>query len=228
MSALRNLISVVVCSSLVALLSGCGSGGGGGSNFVAKHEPWRAVEERQCLASGLVHQSRFVQARSALGGPSACGAEQPFLMSGADGGRVVLQPAATLRCPMVPAVDHWVRTVVSPAAIRYFGAPIREMKVAASYGCRPINHKVGGKLSEHGHANAIDISEFHFANGQRVSVLGGWWGDPRERAFLRAVHRGGCDTFTTVLGPLADRHHHDHFHFDLARHGRTGTYRVCR
>lgn len=227
MSALRLTSWLIGCSSVLALLSGCGKGGGG-TDFVAKHEPWRSVEERQCLASGYVRQNRFVQARSALGGPSACGAEQPFLMSAADGGRVSLTPAATLRCPMIPAVDHWVRTVVSPMAERYFGEPVHSLKVAASYGCRPINHVSGAKLSEHGHANAIDISEFHLAGGRRVTVKGDWWGDPRERSFLRAVHRGACDTFTTVLGPLADRHHHDHFHLDLARHGRDGTYRVCR
>ena len=32
---------------------------------------------------------------------------------------------------------------------------------------------------------------------------------------------------TRVLGP-GDRDHHDHFHFDLASHGRRGTYRVCK
>lgn len=227
MSVLRLFLLLMIGSAALVPLSGCGKGGSG-PNFVAKHEPWRASQERQCLASGLVQENRFVQSRSALGGPSVCGAEHPFLMSAAAGGRVALRPAATLRCPMIPAVDHWVRTVVEPAARYHFGVPLRELKVAASYGCRPINHKPGAKLSEHGHANAIDISEFHFADGRKVTLKSGWWGDSRERAFLRAVHRGACDTFTTVLGPLADRHHRDHFHFDLARHGRTGTHRVCK
>ena len=31
-----------------------------------------------------------------------------------------------------------------------------------------------------------------------------------------------------VLGPLYDRNHRDHFHLDLAHHGRSGTNRVCR
>lgn len=227
MYGLRLVVLALSGSLALASLSGCGKGGSG-QTFVAKHEPWRAVEERQCLASGLVRSGRFVQARSSLGGPSVCGAEQPFEMSGTSDGRVLLRPAATLRCPMIPAVDHWVRTVVEPAARFHFGVPLRELKVAASYGCRPINHQDGARLSEHGHANAIDISEFHLADGRFVTVKQGWWGDSRERAFLRAVHRGGCDTFSTVLGPLADRHHHDHFHFDLARHGRDGTHRVCR
>ncbi|HRW09215.1 MAG TPA: extensin family protein, partial [Caldilineaceae bacterium] len=154
MSALRLLSLLLIGTAILAPLSGCGKGGGG-VDFVAKYEPWRATEERQCLASGVVRQSRFVQSRSSLGGPSVCGAEHPFLVSGTVGGRVQLSPAATLRCPMVPAVDHWVRTVVDPAARYYFGVPIDTLKVAASYGCRPINHVHGGRLSEHGHANAI-------------------------------------------------------------------------
>mgnify|MGYP006171613369 FL=1 len=36
-----------------------------------------------------------------------------------------------------------------------------------------------------------------------------------EREFLRNLHQGACTHFTTVLGPKSDRHHQDHFHFDL-------------
>ena len=227
MSALRSLALILAGSAALAPLSGCGIGGGGPA-FVAKYEPWRAVEERQCLASGLVRPNRFVASRSALGGPIVCGAEHPFSVSGTGDGRVALQPSATLRCPMIPAVDHWVRFVVEPAARYHFGQPISGLKVAASYGCRPINHRYGAKLSEHGHANAIDISEFQLADGRRVSVKNDWNGDARARGFLRAVHRGACDTFTTVLGPHYDSAHRDHFHLDLARRGRTGNGHVCK
>ncbi len=227
MSVLRTSILVLAGSAVLAPLSGCGKGGSG-PDFVAKYEPWRAIEERQCLAAGVVRHSPFVQERSSLGGPSVCGAEHPFTVSAAANGRVALRPSATLRCPMIPAVDNWVASVVEPAARFHFGQPVLELKVAASYGCRPMNHQHGGKLSEHGHANAIDISAFTLANGRVVTVKDGWWGDPRERAFLHAVHRGGCDTFTTVLGPLYDHLHRDHFHFDLARHGSNGSSRICR
>ena len=59
------------------LLSACG-GGGGGQYFVAKEEPWRATEERACLASGTVQESPFIKTKLSLGGPSVCGAERPF------------------------------------------------------------------------------------------------------------------------------------------------------
>lgn len=196
--------------------------------FVTKDEPWRRVDETQCLQSGYVRESRYVHARSALGGPEACGAIQPFEMSAASSGTVQLLPAATLRCPMIPAVDHWVTSVVQPAARAYLGKPVVEVKVAASYSCRARNGIFGGKLSEHGHANAIDVSGFRLADGRMISVKDGWSSWSGESGFLRAVHRGGCSIFTTVLGPNADAFHRDHFHFDLARHGRDGNGRICK
>ncbi len=197
--------------------------------YVAKPEPWRADEEQACLTSGAIRESSFLQSRSALGGPGEfCGAHRPFEMSAADQGRVSLKPAAMLRCPMVPAVERWVQLVVEPAARAHLGSPLTELKVAASYSCRPMNHVSGGRLSEHGHANALDISQFHLADGRVITVKGGWNGDVRERAFLHAVHRGACQEFTTVLGPEHDALHHDHFHMDLARHGRDGMNRICK
>lgn len=217
-------VRVLIASSTLFFFWGCSTA----PNFVAKVEPWRMDEERACLASGLVRETSFLRGRSALGGPSVCGAERPFEMAAAAGGRVSMRPAAILRCPMIPQVERWVVTVVAPAARRYLGAELVEMKVAASYGCRPINHQSGARLSEHGHANALDVSQFHLADGRSVSVKSGWRGTGDERAFLRAVHQGACANFTTVLGPDADRFHHDHFHVDLARHGRDGLGRICK
>src|SRR5262245_61759747 len=99
--------SARVISGILApavLLSACSTG----PNFIAKNEPWRLEEERACLASGAVRETGFVKTRAALGGPSACGAEQPFEMSAADGGRVAIKPIAYLRCPMIPQIDHWI------------------------------------------------------------------------------------------------------------------------
>lgn len=208
-----------------ALLSGCGTAT---QDFVAQDEPWRSAEERACMASGAVHQTSFLQGRSALNGPSYCGASAPFEMSGADNGRIAMRPPALLRCPMIPQVDRWVTEVVEPAARRYFGQNLAELKVAASYSCRPINHVSGGRLSEHGYANALDISVFTLTSGESITVRGGWYGSANERAFLRDVHDGACQRFTTVLGPNYDSNHRDHIHMDLARHGRDGLMRICR
>jgi len=129
---------------------------------------------------------------------------------------------------MEPAVDRWVEQVVIPAARYHFAAAVVELKVAASYSCRPMNNVDGAGLSEHGHANAVDISAFALADGRVVQVKRGWWCAMAERTFLRAVHGGACSIFTTVLGPSYDANHRDHFHLDLARHGRDGEGRICK
>ncbi len=212
-------------TALALVLPGCSTGT---SYFVAKDEPWRAKEELACLAAGAVRVSPFIKTRSALGGPSACGAERPFVMAAANGGSVSLKPPAILRCPMIPQVDRWVSQTIEPAARRYFRMPVVEIKVAGSYSCRPMNNKVGGNLSEHGHANALDVSGFVLADGRRITVKKGWRGTAAERGFLNAVHDGACATFTTVLGPNYDANHHDHFHVDLARRGRNGLGHTCK
>lgn len=217
-----------VCIALLSAVGLAVTACNGPPTFVAKEEPWRAEDERACLASGMVRESPFLEVRTALGGPSVCGALKPFAMSAAAQGNVQMRPAALLRCPMVPAVDYWVRQVVMPAAQRYLGSDLLEIKVASSYSCRPVNHVDGGRLSEHGHANAIDVSAFVLRDGQVVRVEGGWHGGFAQRAFLRAVHGGACKVFTTVLGPNYDYHHRNHFHLDLARHGRDGQMRICR
>jgi len=199
-----------------------------GPEFIARDEPWRADEERACLSAGMVRESAFVEARASLGGPSVCGALRPFSVAAAAHGSVQLRPPALLRCPMVPAVERWVERVVGPAARYHFGVPVAELKVAASYSCRAMNHVPGARLSEHGHANAVDISAFVLADGRVVQVKSGWWGAMAERTFLRAVHGGACSIFTTVLGPSYDANHRDHFHLDLARHGRDGEGRICK
>ena len=211
---------------LVGILAwGCGSQ----PNFVAEPEPWRDQEEKACLVSGHVREAPWLQARTSLGGPTSyCGAMRPFEMAGAADGRVQMRPTALLRCNMIPSVERWIRQTVEPEVRRHYGVPLAEVKVAASYACRPRNNQFGAKLSEHGHANAIDISGFNLADGRSITVKGGWRGDDRDRSFLRAVHAGACREFTTILGPDADRFHHDHFHFDLARHGRGGDKVICR
>jgi len=218
--------SCVIFGILVSWLSGCG--GNSGQYFVTKDEPWRSSEERACLSSGAVRESPFIKTRLALGGPSACGAERPFELAATDGGRVKLQPVALLRCPMIPQVNRWVREVIEPAALRYYNVPLAEMRIAGSYSCRPMNNAFGAMLSEHGHANALDVSGFVLADGRRISVKKDWRGNERDRAFLRTVRAGACEHFTTVLSPDYDRNHHDHFHVDLARRGSDGLRIVCK
>jgi hypothetical protein len=121
-------------------------------------------------------------------------------------------------CALAAALALWERDVVAPAAERHLGAAVTRIELAGPvYQCRPIAGRTDRRLSEHAHANAIDIAGFTLADGRVVGVEQGWRGAPGERAFLRAVRDGACGHFAGVLSPDYNRAHRDHFHLDLGR-----------
>jgi hypothetical protein len=159
-----------------------------------------------------------------LAAPGGCGAIDPVLLQSVilgDGeAKVAVVPPATLRCMMAEAVATWIREDVAPAALR-LGAPLRGLDNADSYDCRSRNRIAGAMLSEHGRANALDVSGFKLADGRRikptdVNVAKDW------REALRA---SACARFSTVLGPGSDGYHEQHIHLDLAQ--RRSGYRTC-
>ena len=148
----------------------------------------------------------------------------PQMMAAA--GPATLTPAATLACPLVSALDHWVSDSVQPAAMRWFGAQVVEIKQISAYSCRGMVGSGGSGISEHAFGNAIDIAAFTLADGRRVTVQDGWHGTPEEQGFLHDVHLAACDNFTTVLAPGYNAAHYNHIHVDLMR--RSSGDRPCR
>jgi len=136
-----------------------------------------------------------------------------------------IQPAATLACPIVSALDRWVIDSVQPAAIRWFNQPVVEIRQISAYSCRGMNGQIGARISEHAFGNALDIASFTLADGRRVSVKEGWRGLPEEQGFLRDIQAAACEQFTTVLAPGSNRFHYDHIHVDLMR--RSSGTRIC-
>lgn len=121
-----------------------------------------------------------------------------------------------MRCPLARAFVLWVRDVVQPGGERWYGQRVRKLETFGTFACRPVNNVPGARLSEHGRANAVDVSAFVLDDGTRVTVKDGWNGvDERARGFLRALHDAACPRFSVVLGPDANAYHHDHFHFDM-------------
>jgi hypothetical protein len=141
-------------------------------------------------------------------------------------GSIHFSEPATLTCGMAEPLRNWLEDDVQPTAQRSFGESVVSVDVAAAYACRARNNAWGAKMSEHGFGNAIDIAAFTLESGRRVSVSDGWNGPADEQAFLHRVHDAACGEFRTVLGPAADRHHHDHIHLDLQARANGGSY--CR
>jgi Extensin-like protein C-terminus len=200
---------------------------------------WRDEVERACLRSGAVKESAYIVRGSPIEGPGACGALSPFHVAALSDGRVTLTMpaslagsgrkayAATLTCPMVPALEEWMADKVQTAAAAVYGQPVVEMHTLGSYSCRRMNNGTGtSMISEHAFADAIDVSGFTLADGREVMVRSGWRGAPEDQDFLRSVFVGSCDIFHTVLGPGSDGHHEDHFHLDLMRHA--SGHHICR
>ena len=132
-------------------------------------------------------------------------------------GPVAVKPAATLACPIVSVLDRWLADSVQPAAMRWFGARVVEIKQISAYSCRGMNGNPHAHISEHAFGNALDIAAFTLADGRRISVKDGWKGMPEEQGFLRDVEAGACQQFTTVLAPGSNVYHYDHIHVDLMR-----------
>ncbi|HEY7248803.1 MAG TPA: extensin family protein [Xanthobacteraceae bacterium] len=131
---------------------------------------------------------------------------------------VSVNPPATLACPLVSELDRWIAGAVQPAAQRWFGSPVAEIKQISAYSCRGMNGNPYAHVSEHAFGNALDIAAFTLADGRTITVKNGWHGLPEEQGFLRDVQAAACNQFTTVLAPGSNVYHYDHIHVDLMRH----------
>jgi hypothetical protein len=77
-------------------------------------------------------------------------------------------------------------------------------------------------LSEHGHANALDIRSFKPADGAVIELT-----NPTTSKWLREkLRQTACARFSTVLGNGADAYHEGHVHIDLME--RTNNYKICQ
>gem|GEM_PF-5119423 len=71
-----------------------------------------------------------------------------------------------MTCPEARQFGRWVREAVQPAANAWLGGRIVRIESFGSYSCRPLNGQAGQRLSEHGRANAVDISAFVVQGGR--------------------------------------------------------------
>ena len=175
---------------------------------------------RQRLTSDLA----TMQSLPPISGTGGCGVDDPVRLEAVltrAGRRVVLAPAAVVRCEMAEAIVHWVRDDV----VTSFGAaeaPLATLTTAAAYECRGRNRIVGARLSQHGVGNALDVRGFKLADGKAVELT-----DPHVSKDLRLrLQASACARFTTVLGPGSDGYHEDHVHLDILE--RRSGYRLCQ
>jgi hypothetical protein len=139
-----------------------------------------------------------------------------------EGGQARVSSSFLASCPLAVAYALFEVHSLQPAAQRVFGQPVTQVDHLGSFACRNVYHRKQGRLSQHATANALDISGFRLKDGQRIVLLNDWQGEGDKARFLRQVHDGACDSFSTVLGPDYNAAHRNHFHLDM------GGWQVCR
>ncbi|ALK08185.1 extensin family protein [Blastochloris viridis] len=198
--------------AVASVVSSCGL------SMFEQREPWRTEAEIACVAEGAVTPSEQVRLVSEINGSGTCGMTKPFKISALADGFVALKPQATLACPIVPQLQAWIAESIQPAAMRWFGQPVVEVRQMSAYSCRNQNGQAHTRISEHAFGNALDIGSFKLADDRVVSVRDHWSrGTPEDKGFLREIAGAACKRFTTVLGPGSNVFHYDHIHVDLAR-----------
>jgi hypothetical protein len=166
---------------------------------------YQAAAERIDPGGCDVHNAVRVAAH-ARGGVAAAGFNQGFLAT----------------CPLALAMAWFEHRDLQADARAWYGEPVVRITHVGSYACRNIDHAASGALSEHAHANALDVTGFVLADGRYVTVARDWHGAARDAGFLHQVHDDACSVFHVVLGPGYDAAHSTHFHLDM------GPYRACR
>ena len=135
--------------------------------------------------------------------------------------RVVFSPVVTLQCSMAEVVSHWIRDDVAPT-LDSLGMPLRGIETLELFGCRSFNGISGAKLSEHGHANALDVRSLKLANGTIIELTNA----TVSKSLREQLRQTACTRFSTVLGNGADAYHENHVHIDLMQ--RTNNYKICQ
>jgi hypothetical protein len=104
-----------------------------------------------------------------------CGAPAPILVRsiGTDP-KVVIDPPATVTCPLAAALSSWLDKTVQPEARAVLSTQVVKLRNATSYSCRNRYGGASTPLSEHALANALDVSEFVFTSGEHLTVLESW------------------------------------------------------
>jgi len=212
---------------LPLLLTGCVFGGGQDRPAPApiRERPGGPVtlngptprETQQCFADLSREKVRYspLPDRDFGGGCIVTGAVQLLDIG------VPVSGLKSMKCGLARSFTAWVRFAVAPAAKQILGSPLVKVETFGTYSCRGIignGAASAQRMSEHGLANAVDVSGFALADGRRITIERDWRsGDTATRDFMAAIHNSACRRFATVLSPDYNAAHYNHLHLDMGR-----------
>jgi hypothetical protein len=213
--------SVIPVAAATLALAGCIPGAKEPKPNVTDRTSFSAPNAQQCLSnltSGKV-SFRPLADRDYGGGCSARNAVQVLNFG------TQTTNLGAMTCTLAAAFTGWTRDTVRPAVRKILGSELARIETSGTYSCRRVSGS--GNLSQHAHANAVDVFAFVLADGRKITVKNGWSGTSAEQRFLKQIHKDGCGRFGTVLGPAYNQQHADHLHLDMAPN-RIGGNAFCR
>ncbi|MFO1123907.1 MAG: extensin family protein [Methylocystis sp.] len=188
-----------------------------------------ATESREgCMAALGGASADFEPAQSPAGDLNGCAIDAPVRLAAVtvDKRRVELRAKPLLSCAFALQFSDFVKNLLEPLAGGTTKASLVAIETGSGYECRGRNHDSDAKLSAHARGLALDVSAFVFSDGRKIGIDA--QPDPQSTAYVKALRTAACGWFTTVLGPGSDPFHATHLHFDIERHGSSGSYRICQ
>lgn len=141
--------------------------------------------------------------------------------------RITFPDRPLLNCKFAARFAEWLSQTGAPIVLAQTKSPVAAMSTGPGYECRGRNGDSSAKTSEHGFGNAVDITAFKLADGRVFQIKDAINAGSPAYATLQGLRGSACGYFTTVLGPGSNAAHAGHFHFDLGKHGKSDTYKIC-
>ena len=135
-----------------------------------------------------------------------------------DFGPVSLNSSFLASCPLALSSALFVSQQARPLTKTWTGSELARIEHLGSFACRNIYSRPDARRSEHATADALDISAFRLANGQRVTVLNGWKAE-KTQPWLQALLSASCGYYGNSLGPDYNAAHANHFHLGMRGYG---------
>ncbi|ADF60699.1 extensin-like domain-containing protein [Enterobacter cloacae] len=135
-----------------------------------------------------------------------------------DFGPVSLNSSFLASCPLALSSALFVSQQARPLTRTWTGSELVRIEHLGSYACRNIYHRPDARRSEHATAEALDISAFRLANGERVTILHGWR-STKTQPWLQALLTASCGYYGNGLGPEYNAAHANHFHLGMRGFG---------
>lgn len=135
-----------------------------------------------------------------------------------DFGPVSLNSSFLASCPLALSSALFVSQQARPLTKTWTGSELVRIEHLGSYACRNIYHRPDARRSEHATAEALDISAFRLANGERVTILHGWR-STKTQPWLQVLLTASCGYYGNGLGPEYNAAHANHFHLGMRGFG---------